>query len=234
MSPFKGQGANQALLDGPALVEWLERASLDSAVTGFMREATQRTAPVVMASRQAAMEWHSTRSIQQQTQSFAGVRLECLPEWLSLLKDRSIGAHLSHRLDSTIGRLLQGKVFDAIRSPEPDRTVDANHQQTALQYAKVGDTQGLRILSLAKHSESIRTAQDTDGKTCLHWAAVGGHIATCQWLISELDCDRECRDSYGKSSQDYADESGVSSTISLFATVGKRPMTSFNFESSAS
>jgi 2-polyprenyl-6-methoxyphenol hydroxylase-like FAD-dependent oxidoreductase len=59
MTVFKGQGANQALQDGPVVAKWLVRASVGSAVAGCMREMVQRTAPVVKASRQAAMYWHS-------------------------------------------------------------------------------------------------------------------------------------------------------------------------------
>ncbi len=43
MSPFKGQGCNQALMDGPLLTSWLEKSTVDSAIKGFMREMTQRT-----------------------------------------------------------------------------------------------------------------------------------------------------------------------------------------------
>jgi 2-polyprenyl-6-methoxyphenol hydroxylase-like FAD-dependent oxidoreductase len=51
MSPFKGAGANQALLDGPLLASWLQRASLPAAIKGFLREMTNRTRPRVLASR---------------------------------------------------------------------------------------------------------------------------------------------------------------------------------------
>lgn len=59
MSPFKGQGANQALADGPLLAKWLSKSKLDSAVRGFMTEMAQRSGVKVRASREAALQLHS-------------------------------------------------------------------------------------------------------------------------------------------------------------------------------
>ena len=51
MSPFKGQGANQALSDGPLLVDWLCRkgAILTDALSHFEREMIHRTRNKVIA-----------------------------------------------------------------------------------------------------------------------------------------------------------------------------------------
>ncbi|KAL9179171.1 hypothetical protein ACHAXT_008461 [Thalassiosira profunda] len=59
MTPFKGQGANQALADGPLLAEWLGKAKVDSAVRGFVTEMARRSGVKVRASREAARRLHS-------------------------------------------------------------------------------------------------------------------------------------------------------------------------------
>ena len=98
MSPFKGQGANQALQDGVVIASWLSKASLSSAVTGCMREMVQRTAPVVAASRQAAKFWHSVEALQV-NHKFAGVG--DASKLLQLLRLRSVNAE-TENLDDAI------------------------------------------------------------------------------------------------------------------------------------
>lgn len=116
MTVFKGQGANQALQDGPVVAKWLLQAKLHSAVAGCMREMVQRTAPVVQASRQAAEYWHSgpvsktatnngninanslarqqqqQQEEQQQQHKFAGVRDSCVSDLLRALRESKITA----------------------------------------------------------------------------------------------------------------------------------------------
>lgn len=211
MTPFKGQGANQALQDGPLLADWLQKASVDSAVTGCMREAVQRTAPVVQASRLAAQELHSS-VVLEQPQSFAGVRPEFLKEFLSTLKERNIGAALGGGLDGAVAELIQELGVGAV---EPGRKVAVTQQVAALQFSYVGDTQGLRKLSLQKHSESIRTAKDAEGRTCLHLAAIGGHKSTCKWLLTEVGCESKALDKCGKTPMDYAKENDNVATLAI-------------------
>jgi hypothetical protein len=215
MTPFKGQGANQALQDGPLLADWLQRGSVDSAVKGLMREAVQRTAPVVQASRLAARELHSPMALEL-PQSFAGVRTDEVPGFLSTLKERAIGARLGAELDSTIGAVIKELNAGAI---EPMLVVSEAQQSSALGFAMTGDTQGLRKLSLQKHSESIRTARDSKYRTCLHLAALAGHSATCKWLLTEMEFDKGTLDQEGKSPLDHAFEFGDASTVAIFNLV---------------
>ena len=212
MTPFKGQGANQALQDGPLLADWLQRGSVDSAVKGLMREAVQRTAPVVQASRLAAREFHSPMAFEL-PQSFAGVQTDYVPGFLSTLKERAIGARLGAELDSTIDAAIKELDVGAV---EPILVVSEAHQSSALQFAMAGDTQELRKLSLLKHSESIRTARDSKSRTCLHLAALAGHSATCKWLLTETEVDKGTLDQEGKSPLDRALEFGDSSTVAIF------------------
>ncbi|KAL7574672.1 hypothetical protein ACA910_003017 [Epithemia clementina (nom. ined.)] len=85
MSPFKGQGANQALQDGRVVAQWLDpntsdtsnnskkktttksknksknkTKKLDKAVLNCVRELAQRTQGVVRASREASQFWHGS------------------------------------------------------------------------------------------------------------------------------------------------------------------------------
>lgn len=216
MSPFKGQGANQALADGPLLASWLQRASIDSAVTGFWRETVQRTAPVVGASRQAAKEFHSPGILQHH--AFAGVEPERTADFLSVLREKGIDANLGAKLDERVAQVIdecQVAVAELARSIAPEQ------QTKALEFAASGDTQGLRQLSLAKHSESIRTAKDVRQRTCLHLAAEGGHTATCKWLLTEVDCDSRVLDEDDKTPKDYVLEKSDDFALCIFETLEK-------------
>lgn len=59
MSPFKGQGANQALLDALALARALATMSLDAALVHYQREMVQRVRSKVLGSRAAVLRLHS-------------------------------------------------------------------------------------------------------------------------------------------------------------------------------
>jgi hypothetical protein len=67
MSPFKGQGANQAIMDAVLLADCLEQAvrkegpaaGMDSALPKYEREMLRRSASKVEASREAASILHS-------------------------------------------------------------------------------------------------------------------------------------------------------------------------------
>ena len=240
MSPFKGMGANQSLTDGPLLASWLQRASVDAAIKGFMRETAQRTAPIVQASRQAAYEFHhggdsdvnsdnvttanSSSSVasptdksaieQRENQSFAGVRPECVTNFLSALRERDVRAELGSKLDKTISRImdeLDVRVKDENSGKDnADAALTIKHQQarnTALDYARDGNTEGLRSLSLQKQTKFIRSAKTTEdglGRCCLHLAVLGGHIETLKWLLSEVGCDSNCVDINNQSPIDVA------------------------------
>jgi salicylate hydroxylase len=72
MSPFKGQGANQALLDATNFVGLLTNPnseSMESAIELFEREMIQRVRSKVMLSRERAFTFHDPSIVQ--TESFA-------------------------------------------------------------------------------------------------------------------------------------------------------------------
>ena len=119
MSPFKGQGANQALADGPLLAKWLCKSSIDAALTNWWREALNRTVPVVEASRKAARDWHDPSRIlkpssdagEEEYHGFAGVRSSAVPSLVEILRKRKIGPHLvaggNGELDRRIRDVIQ-------------------------------------------------------------------------------------------------------------------------------
>ena len=186
-SPFTGQGANQALTDGPLLVSWLQRASMDSAGPCFWREMVRRTAIKVRASREAAAMLHSSQ-ILKATQDFAGVKPDCIEELLLALNERKIGAEKGGALD----QLVQDTIHDLGSSKQfqlGTTAVDlaSEHEcrcKQALVLAGQGNSVALRNLS-RQYSEAIRLARDEKGRSCLHLAALGGHFHTCRWLLTD-------------------------------------------------
>ena len=209
MTPFKGQGANQALADGPLLARCLERGSVDAAVKIFWRETIHRTAPVVEASRKAAQELHSPHALK--AHAFAGVTPSAVGPFLETLRNRKVGASLAEHLDVEVLKVIH-ELNIAAASEEPLVT-ESEEQMLALVYAKRGDTPSLRQQSLRKHSESIRTAQDEQCRGCLHWSVLGGHSGTCHWLLTEVDCDPTNLDAAGKTASEYATDPRI---VALF------------------
>ncbi len=194
MSPFKGQGCNQALQDGPLLSSWLEKSAIESAIKGFMREMTQRTNKKVMASREAAALLHS-EEILLNKEDFAGVKPECVQQLLQDLEKNHIGASSGMYLDDKVLNVIQK--MNALVD-QPNMSVSSENQAVSLELASRGDLAGLRKLSLSDPI-SIQNAKDNvTQETCLHLAAKGGHYDTCKWLISEacllsdaIDCSKQ-------------------------------------------
>mmetsp|Transcript_14871 Transcript_14871/g.26715 ORF Transcript_14871/g.26715 Transcript_14871/m.26715 type:complete len:187 (+) Transcript_14871:330-890(+) len=114
MSPFKGQGANQALQDGPHLADCLVKCKatkkntngIRAAVSCFEREMVARSAPKVEASREACAIFHSPQALFT-TDGFAGVPKKSVGEFLSKLKAHGIGATWEGKLDAKIKEVLK-------------------------------------------------------------------------------------------------------------------------------
>ena len=224
MSCFKGQGANQALTDGPLLASWLEKSSIDSAIRGFMREMVARTKEKVSASREAASFLHSP-AVLDHSEDFSGVQAEMVPQFLDLLAKKNIGASLAEKLDSSIGTFLkgeEGKRFVSVAS-EPAEDEKSSKKSDllrgqALACAEQGDSAGLRRLP----PYIIHTALDSDQRNCLHLAARGGHYYTCRYLITESWMPADSKDGAGKTPLDYARISQDTQTTKLLAAVSRQ------------
>ena len=148
MSPFKGQGANQALADGVLLERWLRRSRPDSAVRGFMAEMARRSAAKVRASREAARELHSANCwewlVEQQQQQQQQQQEKCLPfhgvqtrhvsTLLLSLRERGVGAHTGSKLDDAIRDIIRelnivevdGSIGNIDMQLQPDNATSIN------------------------------------------------------------------------------------------------------------
>ncbi|CAB9503051.1 FAD binding domain-containing protein [Seminavis robusta] len=217
MSPFKGQGANQALLDGPLVADWLQRARVDAAVRGIWREAVARTDKVVQSSREAAEFWHSAACTQQQQDlcKFAGVKEDACSTFLETLSRRHITAHLSSELDSSIRSIIEelgvGTGSDVLnRAQEQDG--QSGLQEEIMGLADRGSTAELRNVSLSQPA-AVQSARDTQGRSALHLAARSGHYQTCRWLLTEALVDPWTLDSMGRSPLDEATDPRVKSLL---------------------
>ncbi|KAL7463763.1 hypothetical protein ACHAXS_004117 [Conticribra weissflogii] len=236
MSPFKGQGANQALADGPLLASWLLKSKLDSAVRGFMTEMARRSGVKVRASRESAAMLHSEKCWDWMAQSgytaFHGVNDENVPLLLSTLKERGVSASLGMGLDGAIRKIIceLGIASDASSSTSPNKRISLEEmkvlQSNALEYASTGNTFELRLISRMSNVV-IPTATDSTQRTCLHLAAANGHADTCRWLLSEVNANCQSLDNKNKTAFDLAMEQQHDNV----ATVLKSWM-AYNFETS--
>ncbi len=184
MSPFKGQGANQALLDGPLLASWLQRANKTASIQGFWREMVERTALKVEASAEAARYLHSPQVLEEPAH-FAGVRPECIDSSLAILREKGIGAAKADQLDAEIRSIIDQLQVGVTVADVMDKDEKIKWEQHVLCLASSGDTHALRNLSL-QHASAIRRALDSEKRTCLYLAAKAGHYPTCRWLLTEV------------------------------------------------
>mmetsp|Transcript_17589 Transcript_17589/g.29836 ORF Transcript_17589/g.29836 Transcript_17589/m.29836 type:complete len:251 (+) Transcript_17589:529-1281(+) len=217
MSPFKGQGANQALTDGPLLGSWLQKASLSAAIKGFMREMAQRTGPKVRQSRDAAAFLHSPEVLHLDHSDFNGVPRDRVRDVLSELGHQKIGAWLGSELDNRIESVLRDMNLLEYSRDVGKTKIDVDAETLALSLAAAGDSMGLRNLSL-DNSTQIRSARDSQGRSCLHLAVQGGHVSTCRWLLTEAFMSSIEEDSNGLSARSIAVQMGDDHIISLFQT----------------
>lgn len=115
MTPFKGQGANQALADAPLLAKHVApallnthgAAKLPSALSSFEREMANRAEPKVRASREAAGAYHSSVATDGMAYGIEGIAPDRLQPFLSALRERGIGANLGRSLERRALELAQ-------------------------------------------------------------------------------------------------------------------------------
>lgn len=222
MTPFKGQGCNQALADAVLLAKWLCNAKIESAIRSYMTEMARRSGVKVQASRDAANALHSDKCwewmIEQEQKRdeclpFHGVQAQYVPLLLCTLKDRGVGAH-TVELDDVIRRIIRELDIAVLNKLQllPDNynasTIDIissqEQQQLALEYASLGNMSGLRQLS-RKSPTSIPAAREVNTqRPCLHLAAMNSHVHVCQWLLSEVNVDIDSLDAGEKKAVDLA------------------------------
>ena len=218
-----GQGANQALADGPLLASWLRKSKLDSAVRQFMNEMANRSRVKVLASRESAARLHSPdcwewmrsqdgpRTDDPAASVFHGAGKDA-DLLLETLRERGIGASLGGALDGSIRAVIEElgiaegrSVGDGGRAGGRGMTPDQLPalQSRSLACSEAGDLTGLRELSRRDH-RAVPLARDARGRSCLHLAARGGHLDMCKWLLSEAGLDFALLDADGRSALDLA------------------------------
>lgn len=212
MSPFKGQGANQSLADGAVVASWLTRpARRSAAVQGAMREIVQRTAPVVQASRQAALYWHSPEAWTSAEHAFAGLSSGTGDDQIPIqelqlsLREANITASTVDDLDAAIRGFVQTRYPKAMTTPvEAPPTISTDIAATALHAAQQGDLETLRLLTWQRHYRLVQCVVDPDsGNSCLHQALLPSDVDVSieeywsrrrrlvTWLVTEAGCDLE-------------------------------------------
>lgn len=206
MTPFKGQGCNQALADAVLLAKWLCNSRIKSAIRSYMTEMTRRSGVKVRASRDAANALHSENCwhwlIEQEQKRdeclpFHGVQAQHVPLLLRTLKDRVVGAHMVE-LDDVIQCIICELDIVEINSNRDTNNMTSQQQQQqhqkALEYASLGNMSGLRQLS-RKCPTIIPTALESNTqRRCLHLAAINSHVHVCRWLLSEVNVDVDSLD----------------------------------------
>ena len=131
MTPFRAQGANQALSDAVLLADCLAegvrergpQTGLHAALAGFERKMMSRSARVVVASREKARELHSSFALQParkvQRDSKQGVDMAQL---IDALRSRGVGAHSAtdpRGLDAVVTAAMERFQHASSPSSEP-------------------------------------------------------------------------------------------------------------------
>jgi hypothetical protein len=107
---FKGQGANQAIGDGPLLASWLcrpglTRNNLSTRLKCFEQEMISKTSPKVVASRVAAQYLHSSECMKECI-GIEGVPNDQIQLVLDALDLGSVRADHGPLLDETIKSII--------------------------------------------------------------------------------------------------------------------------------
>lgn len=129
MTPFRAQGANQALSDAVLLADCLAegiqrhgpQAGMDAALPLFERKMLGRSARVVVGSRDKAREMHSSVALQpaRKVQREAGVDMH---EAIRILRARGIGARCAADplgLDAVVASAIESSLPDAAPAAPP-------------------------------------------------------------------------------------------------------------------
>eukprot|EP00457_Paulinella_chromatophora_P026042 gb/GEZN01030969.1/.p1 GENE.gb/GEZN01030969.1/~~gb/GEZN01030969.1/.p1 ORF type:complete len:129 (-),score=14.01 gb/GEZN01030969.1/:55-411(-) len=110
---FKGQGANQALADGPLLANWLGRPGLSeknlpSRLRCFEREMVSRAGQRVLASREAARHLHSPEVVDKDYNfGVEGLGNEASARVLAILANYDITAAKGEHLDMCVAEVIK-------------------------------------------------------------------------------------------------------------------------------
>lgn len=227
MSCFKGQGAHQALLDGPCVARWLHQWALSkvstvAALKGCWRELVQRTAPIVKASRQAAHELHSP-TVLADLHPVAGVDPDDAHRLLKILRDTNVCVDTVANMDDTIRSVIDDH-FATNRNIGRPTTPPSEWTEALWAAASNSDLARLRVLSwTARDSRWIQDA-NREGTTILHAAASSSHSdagRTVEWLTCEALCDCHVKDDKGRTANDVTTNAAVKTVLNRLELGGR-------------
>ncbi len=113
MSMFKGQGANQAIGDGPLLAQWLSKpGDIRTRIRCFERQMMDRSGPKVLASREAALELHQTSALDRDF-GISGIKDKVIVDkCLKSLRDKKITATLGSDLLDRVRQVIKDEVSE--------------------------------------------------------------------------------------------------------------------------
>ena len=99
MSPFKGQGANQALIDAVSFARSIQKStSIQQAIEAFEAEMMTRVTSKVMLSRERVGTYHEANILNSENYEYRGASLELLNK----LKENNIHSQSGESLEALI------------------------------------------------------------------------------------------------------------------------------------
>ncbi|GKY99604.1 hypothetical protein MPSEU_000914700 [Mayamaea pseudoterrestris] len=231
MSCFKGQGANQALLDGIVVAKWFSSAASGACTSplallrGCMREVVQRTSPIVAASRTAAHYWHSDMVLRDE-HTFAGVPNDRVEELLGKLHNKQVSANATPNLDVTIQEILEEmNVVQAIESSDV-LTVDKAWKDAVMRAIRGERLDLLRELSwLMSNSLALQSLRfDDNDDSCLHLATRMANMEMIYWLATQAGCDAFTRNADNQTAYDVSMDRDVSDLLARIIMYQGKPL----------
>jgi len=112
MCPFKGQGANQAILDAHSLSKCLMRFPLEEAITNFYSEMKSRCFKKMLVSRQKIDMLHEEDNFSSSFLQFSRAK----PDFIDYLKKKKIGIWDLENIEQIL--LSELKVFEELQTKE--------------------------------------------------------------------------------------------------------------------
>lgn len=181
MSPFKGAGANQALMDGVQLVEKVQTGKrLRTAVLNFEREMIQRSR--VGDSRRAAGELHSAEALKDENHSFTGLDTEAWSKLREQLDEREIKA--AGEIDERIREVMVEVGMECTIGGSEDGIFDEREPERIIEAVEAGDLATVRNISI--ENPNALKAKTKEGKNLATLSREMGWEIMEKWFVKDV------------------------------------------------